>query len=91
VCVRRGWLYVCVGYCNSPLNNKNIDYHCPFHINHCVNCVIVVLGLILVLVSLLLESCYVYASLPNKWYQSAELKDLRVKEKRIRSLDRRAG
>jgi hypothetical protein len=66
---RRGWLYACVGYCNSPLNNKNIDYHCPwffpvlgFHINHCVNCVIVVLGLILVLYSLLLESCYVFAS-----------------------------
>jgi hypothetical protein len=18
-----------IGYCNSPLNNKNIDYHCP--------------------------------------------------------------
>jgi hypothetical protein len=49
---RRGWLYAWVGYCNSPLNNKNTDYHCPwffpsldFHINHCVNCVIVVLGL----------------------------------------------
>jgi hypothetical protein len=40
-----------IGYCNSPLNNKNTEYHCPwffpalgFHINHCVNCVIVVLG-----------------------------------------------
>jgi hypothetical protein len=40
-----------IGYCNSPLNNKNIDYHCPwffptlgFHIYHCVNCVIVVLS-----------------------------------------------
>jgi hypothetical protein len=29
VYVRRGWLYAYVGYCNSPLNNKNIDYHCP--------------------------------------------------------------
>jgi hypothetical protein len=30
VCVeRRGWLYSCVGCCNSPLNNKNIGYHCP--------------------------------------------------------------
>jgi hypothetical protein len=28
VYVRRGWLYAYVGYCNSPLNNKNIDYHC---------------------------------------------------------------
>jgi hypothetical protein len=34
-----------IDYCNSPLNNKNIDYHCPmvfrvlvFHVNHCVNC-----------------------------------------------------
>jgi hypothetical protein len=51
---RRGWLYAWVGYCNSPLNNKNIDYHflwffpiLGFHINHCVNCVIVVLDLIL--------------------------------------------
>jgi len=41
-----------IGYCNSPLNNKNTDYHFPvvvshigFHINHSVNCVIVVLGL----------------------------------------------
>jgi hypothetical protein len=41
-----------IDYCNSPLNNKNTDYHCPwffpslgFHINHCVNCVIFVLGL----------------------------------------------
>jgi hypothetical protein len=48
VYVRRGWLYVGVDYCNSPLNNKNIDYHCPvffsldFHINHCVNCEFVV-------------------------------------------------
>jgi hypothetical protein len=52
VSVRRGWLYACVGYCNSPLNNKNTDYHFPwffpslgFHINHFVNCVFVVLGL----------------------------------------------
>jgi hypothetical protein len=52
----------CVGYCNSPLNNKNIDYHFPmffpvlsFHVNHCVNCVIVnVSDLILILFSLLL-------------------------------------
>jgi hypothetical protein len=43
-----------ISYCNSPLNNKNTDYHClwflpilGFHINHCVNCVIVVLGLCL--------------------------------------------
>jgi hypothetical protein len=58
---RRGWLYAWVGYCNSPLNNKNTDYHCPwffpvlgFHINHCVNCVIVVLGLILFVDALVL-------------------------------------
>jgi hypothetical protein len=38
--------------CNSPLNNKNTDYHCPwffpslgFHINQCVNCGITMLGL----------------------------------------------
>jgi hypothetical protein len=50
--VRRGWLYAWVGYCNSPLNNKKTDNHCPwffpdlgFHINHCVKCVFVVLGL----------------------------------------------
>jgi hypothetical protein len=34
VYVRRGWLYVCVGYCNSPLNNKNIDYHFPMVFSH---------------------------------------------------------
>jgi hypothetical protein len=34
VYVRRGWLYACVGYCNSPLNNKNIDYHCPMVFSH---------------------------------------------------------
>jgi hypothetical protein len=59
-----------IGYCNSPLNNTNVDYHCPvvffvlgFHVNHCVNCVIdVVSGLFLVLFSLPLKSCYVYAS-----------------------------
>ena len=51
-CVRRGWLYAYEGYCNSPLNNKNINNHCPwffpslgFHINHCVKCMIDVLGL----------------------------------------------
>ena len=40
-----------IGYCNYPLNNKNTEYHFPwfflalgFHINHCVKCVIVVLG-----------------------------------------------
>ena len=48
VSMRRVWLYACVGYCNSPLNNKNIDYHflwffptLGLHINHCFNCVIV--------------------------------------------------
>jgi hypothetical protein len=29
VYVRRGWLYACVGYCNSPLNNKNIRLSLP--------------------------------------------------------------
>jgi hypothetical protein len=35
--------------------------------------------------------CYVFLSLPNKWSQSLELKEKRAKEKRIWSLDRRAG
>jgi hypothetical protein len=52
VCEER--MIVCpeIDYCNSPLNNKNTDNHFPwffpslgFHINHCVNCVFVVLGL----------------------------------------------
>jgi hypothetical protein len=49
---RSGWLYAWVGYCKSPLNKKDIDYHCMwfspslgFHINHCFNCLFVVLGL----------------------------------------------
>jgi hypothetical protein len=58
-----------IGYCNSSLNNKNTNYHCPivflvlgFHVNHYVNCVIVFLsGLFLVLFSFPLNSCYVYA------------------------------
>jgi hypothetical protein len=43
-----------IGFCNSPLNNKNIDYHFSwflpvlgFQINHCVYRVIVVLDLCL--------------------------------------------
>jgi hypothetical protein len=31
VCVKRGedgCMHV-IDYCNSPLNNKNINYHCP--------------------------------------------------------------
>jgi hypothetical protein len=23
-----------IGYCNSPLNNKNTDYHCPVVFSH---------------------------------------------------------
>jgi hypothetical protein len=41
-----------IGYCNSPLNNKNIDYHflwflpiLGFHINNYVHCLFVFLGL----------------------------------------------
>jgi hypothetical protein len=59
-----------IGHCNSPLNNKNSDYHCPvvfpilgFHINHRVSCVIVaVYGLFLVLFPFPLKYCYIYAS-----------------------------
>ena len=48
---RIGWFYASIGYCNSPLNNKNTNYHYPmffsvlgFHANHCVNCGIVVVS-----------------------------------------------
>jgi hypothetical protein len=69
VCIeRRGWLYACAGYCNSPMNNKNIDYHCPvvfscigfphkslYQLCDCYS------RFNLGLYSLLLESCYVFS------------------------------
>jgi hypothetical protein len=64
---RRGWLHAWVGYCNSPLNNKNTDDHLPwffpilgFHIKHYVNCVIVVLSLILLVDSLVIMLCFFF-------------------------------
>jgi hypothetical protein len=53
VCVKRGedGCMRVIGYCNSSLNNKNINYHCAmvflilgFHVNHFVNCGIIVVS-----------------------------------------------
>jgi hypothetical protein len=61
-----------IGYCNSPLNNKNIDYHCPVVFSHtrspCKSlcslcdccCVLFILGCFF---CFLLESFFVYASI----------------------------
>jgi hypothetical protein len=62
-----------IDYCNYPLNNNNIDYHClvvfhvlGFHVNHCVHCVISILGLFF---SINLAMFMIL--IPNKWYQRA--------------------
>jgi len=68
-----------IGYCNSPLNNKNTNYHCPvvfFGIGFpykslcqlCDCCFVWFnLGFILFTIRILLHFLRL---LPNKWYQS---------------------
>jgi hypothetical protein len=80
--MRRGQLYSCADNCNSPLNNKNTDYHCPVvfsrigfpHKSLCQLCLVCCSQFYAIFFFVLLP-------LPNKWYQTAELKDLKAKEK----------
>jgi len=77
-----------IGYCNSLLINKNIDYNFPllflilgFNINHCVNCVIVVMSCGSQFFFLSINFSLFILEMPNKWYQILKLKDLRAKDK----------
>lgn len=92
-------MYAYEGYCNSPLNKRiSIIIAVVFSLigfPHKSLCQIVGLLLLVLcvfnLACLCSVLCYIFLSLHNKWYHRLDLKEQRMKEKIIWSLDRREG